>query len=499
MSVTSQKLVFANETAGINKAAYDASQLAHASRCNDPPTQGELSMAREYVAALDTDLRYYDDELVFVRSYLDQIQARQTETQSARQRLFNVLSPIRRLPDELLREIFQWCWAAEPINILKPPWTLSMVCRRWRFIALSTSTLWNSIILPPTFKGMNTLLSILIQRSGVAPLDFTLHPTASDDTFLILFAQIYRWRKASLHLTPRRYDILGSFQGHLPNLQEMVLRYMPTAGERLADRSPLHTFSAAFNLTWVKTLDIPLPLIRFPLANLKSLDISCPSLQAYEALGCAQNLEELSLIIRSQPDRIPVGSVVHAPRLKRLVITPDDHILDHLHLPALQHLRADLHIAFEGANIGSQCLGLILRSGCPLVHLHLEEINITDEEVLQIITATPHLRELTLQHLSLSSSTFQPLLCAAATSRCRISQLEKLTVHDHPRDDNIELWLDFVESRLVDGRVDIEGRRIATLKFVKMGLWTINNDPDERTWERTRRLNEDYGFDIDIC
>ncbi|PBK62073.1 hypothetical protein ARMSODRAFT_943408, partial [Armillaria solidipes] len=65
----------------------------------------------------------------------------------------NLLHPIRRVPDELLRRIFTTCtpspedcvydaryWDALDENT--EPWTLSQTCQRWRRIALDTSRLW---------------------------------------------------------------------------------------------------------------------------------------------------------------------------------------------------------------------------------------------------------------------------------------------------------------------------------------------------------------------
>lgn len=51
------------------------------------------------------------------------------------------LSPIRRLPMELLREIFVWCFEEHACSA----WVLSAVCPSWRRLALRIPLIWSKV------------------------------------------------------------------------------------------------------------------------------------------------------------------------------------------------------------------------------------------------------------------------------------------------------------------------------------------------------------------
>ena len=92
----------------------------------------------------------------------------------------NALSPISRLPDELLATVFIFYarqyhiskWAkVETLRFRTPPpqvplWVgVSYVCRRWRIVALGCPTLWTYV-----FFVSRAWMTVLLQRSQMAPL-----------------------------------------------------------------------------------------------------------------------------------------------------------------------------------------------------------------------------------------------------------------------------------------------------------------------------------------
>ncbi|KAJ7226959.1 hypothetical protein GGX14DRAFT_331683, partial [Mycena pura] len=59
-----------------------------------------------------------------------------------------LLSPVRALPPEILKEIFVECLPTSHCAIMHPfhsPLLLGRVCGAWRTIALSTPELWSSV------------------------------------------------------------------------------------------------------------------------------------------------------------------------------------------------------------------------------------------------------------------------------------------------------------------------------------------------------------------
>lgn len=93
--------------------------------------------------------------------------------------------PINALPDEILARIFHMVLCSQPctwknyvhdsevLNFPKYPDLLSHVCSRWRWIAISSCTLWSHIDLAPCDslgKGLLDRAGTLAERAGGAPL-----------------------------------------------------------------------------------------------------------------------------------------------------------------------------------------------------------------------------------------------------------------------------------------------------------------------------------------
>ncbi|KIK60968.1 hypothetical protein GYMLUDRAFT_139428, partial [Collybiopsis luxurians FD-317 M1] len=60
-----------------------------------------------------------------------------------------LMSPIRRMPVEILAEIFVHCLPTDPVyavrDVYQAPLLLITICREWRQVALDNPRLWNSL------------------------------------------------------------------------------------------------------------------------------------------------------------------------------------------------------------------------------------------------------------------------------------------------------------------------------------------------------------------
>ncbi|KAJ7157392.1 hypothetical protein C8R46DRAFT_860111, partial [Mycena filopes] len=84
-----------------------------------------------------------------------------------------ILSPVRRVPPELLCEIFSLTVQNDGDAPKQPPWYLGQVCGLWRHSALSLPSLWSSITIPSVSFGDSGRVSLLeaqLLRSADAPL-----------------------------------------------------------------------------------------------------------------------------------------------------------------------------------------------------------------------------------------------------------------------------------------------------------------------------------------
>ncbi|KAJ7112107.1 hypothetical protein C8R44DRAFT_985125 [Mycena epipterygia] len=244
-----------------------------------------------------------------------------------------VLSPIRRVPPELICEIFSWtspCTRNIGKNtVAHPPWHLGHICRSWRDTALVYPPLWNSInILHSTrYPHENSFPLSMIEtqliRSANAPLllDFDWRGQ-SDNTPLLtsLVLHCERWTSIRFSKHPSNlFHLLRPVQGRLPQLQSLELvdtvTYMPTVEE--SDLPDI--FSSAPNLREV--------CLTGPGFNEYSPDLTIPWTQITRYRGAYDSIGDQLDILESASNLIECG------------ITCDDQETDDARIITLPHLR----------------------------------------------------------------------------------------------------------------------------------------------------------------
>nr|GAT48716.1 predicted protein [Mycena chlorophos] len=135
-----------------------------------------------------------------------------------------LLSPIRRLPPEVLGEIFIQCLPKDPpfvqARVDRCPLLLLQVCSNWRETSLCTPALWASIRIDITTNSCLPNLAFVktwLDRSGSCPLSFQINESLQMDHYeefmttassiLALYAPHYhRWRNVHLEYEDWRID-----------------------------------------------------------------------------------------------------------------------------------------------------------------------------------------------------------------------------------------------------------------------------------------------------
>ncbi|KAI0355357.1 hypothetical protein OH77DRAFT_1504200 [Trametes cingulata] len=148
----------------------------------EPPTQATIALARAQLAHLHDTTKGLEARINDARDALARIVEERTaairdmerELAAVEDRLALTkayVSPIKRLPHELLRHIFLFnfedcAWSA---------WVLSAVCAVWRKVALSMPTLWSKIRLVTTQASSAETIRLWLERSGrTVPLDIEI-------------------------------------------------------------------------------------------------------------------------------------------------------------------------------------------------------------------------------------------------------------------------------------------------------------------------------------
>ncbi|KAJ2919892.1 hypothetical protein MD484_g615, partial [Candolleomyces efflorescens] len=115
---------------------------------NHIPTERERERIAEFLIEPDTQLAELQDIISEQEEKLQKLKKRCQKLQEYIKAHRVIISLIRQLPDDVLREIFVACLPTDrypEMRAEEPPMLLSQVCKRWREVALSTPHLWSSL------------------------------------------------------------------------------------------------------------------------------------------------------------------------------------------------------------------------------------------------------------------------------------------------------------------------------------------------------------------
>ncbi|KAF7375589.1 F-box domain-containing protein [Mycena sanguinolenta] len=284
----------------------------------------------------------------------------------------NALTPIRRLPNELMIRIFAIV-AVESDTLFNLRWTkLMYVCHHWHGLALAAQPLWGFIDLQ--WHGLGRLFGQL-RHSGAAPLSFKMicHEHSSRLCLDVILEQSVRIRDFELcgearevykligRLTEYKFPILSSFSLHSGSgrdqLQDDALKDLPEAILRLPSLRELR-----------------LTLLGFPWTSLSSLttlalhqchDSSTTLPQSFhgllDMLSSCPRLQSLKLEVTIPPP-LPnqVYVTVDLPALAKLylrdALASCEILLNHLRIPS----RATMEILPYTVQTGAHIRGVLV-------------------------------------------------------------------------------------------------------------------------------------------
>ncbi|KAL0568739.1 hypothetical protein V5O48_013248, partial [Marasmius crinis-equi] len=242
------------------KNAFD-SPYPHILGTNHKPTTTESAAIHRFLEAPKA-------ELFSIREKLAKLQARSDQLDLLINQHRALTSPMRRMPDDILREIFVRCLPIDALparDLLEAPLLLTRICRFWREVVITTPALWNSIhiLLPTVFRhdllddGFEGLVErrfegtkLWLERSGSLPLSIffsanlecncipSLNATTewlranpiiaeSMRRLMQLFLRYYfRWRRVTFHVPAPilQCDDIEVLSSHSPYLESLELR-----------------------------------------------------------------------------------------------------------------------------------------------------------------------------------------------------------------------------------------------------------------------------------
>ncbi|KAK0438587.1 hypothetical protein EV421DRAFT_2021195 [Armillaria borealis] len=340
-------------------------RIQHLLSINEPPLEGEQATLRATVSRGSSVLSDLDTQITEVRAILDALLRDRAQAAANIQDAKHILHPIRRLPEDILREIFSSCVSPQEAYLYKndtgivpcldagnPCWTLSQTCRRWRYVALGTPSLWSCIDLDfDGFTRMQSMrvafkLGLNVERSGSRNLmvrirsqsDIVDHPALA-----ILLTCAGRWKNVDINMPANSFHGLSVCRGLFHSLQYLRLQFHDDRPS--PDSGILDAFEFAPSLSF---------LLSGPNFNLRHIPWS--QITVYSACGMDQHCIDMlkrmsslrSLRVYCGRGALPV-SPVNLAKLETLTLAdryipgppPAAHVIqcfNALSMPALKRL-----------------------------------------------------------------------------------------------------------------------------------------------------------------
>ncbi|KAJ7709045.1 hypothetical protein B0H17DRAFT_916453, partial [Mycena rosella] len=124
---------------------------------NEPVLESDIPSIQSAIAETSEHLSSLDHQISGLRVRLKQLEEECTAVSRFHTQNEIILSPLRRMPTEVLGEIFSWTLPSVRDAVAAPdlnrcgfdmgssPWLLGHISSRWREIALSTPSLWSLV------------------------------------------------------------------------------------------------------------------------------------------------------------------------------------------------------------------------------------------------------------------------------------------------------------------------------------------------------------------
>ncbi|KAF9530933.1 hypothetical protein CPB83DRAFT_904918 [Crepidotus variabilis] len=347
---------------GVSTLKLPESPVPHLLLCNDPPTDHDVALARHVIKSVEEEEERMKGKMFLRPSNLGVgywgtvTKHKMEQTAMFIEQHRAVVSPLRRLPNEILQEIFvrvngPRSGARSWTNASEIPWALAQVCRSWRINALSVSALWSRL---PTMdlsksdprsrtKVQLEYLEELLHRSRSAPLDLYLFSLGFNGTshpvIDLLLRHCERWQavtiKINISILPRLFEI----KGRLPKLESLSL-YLSGYGEGVPT---IDMFEGAPQLRQVDVGGPFLAELALPFEQLERYKDKMRMRNSITRVVTAANsLEALTILELCESSGTPPIPPVTLPALRKLQVKfccTRPEFLNNLSVPAIEEIK----------------------------------------------------------------------------------------------------------------------------------------------------------------
>ncbi|ESK84809.1 hypothetical protein Moror_518 [Moniliophthora roreri MCA 2997] len=433
------------------------------------PSASEISQICRVIGEEEEELKEYESEISRLRTVLDKLEAERLDLKGRIRYRKCVVSPIRRIPNELWTIIFDFLCVDRPglqsqtLNLAA--WHLSQVCSRWRRLVNSLPHLWSDItfdIYRPTSKAM-MLLELCLKYSDMHPLRLRIYdgingrstgpPEPPELETYMGRNGLASFRTLMLHMTRCRHlelDVHWRVLSRIGDTVDVSFPLLQAFSCKTLFETEEHgtqwfwrAIHAAPQLRVVYTRSI-VGFDRFPFHQLISLQVDYVGdiNHALHVLEISPNLQSLAIYdgsvpFSSQPNLgFMQNSHFTASALQSLSISlgtsPTRYIpfFAYLSMPALRKLEIDIQNTFrDDIQTWRQPLHGMLQRSPHLQYVHLVLDVFSETPFLEILQASPNLLNLEVE---VGYQIRSHVAVAVTPSPEVLGFLSRLTIHEDP-------------------------------------------------------------------
>ncbi|KAJ7707331.1 hypothetical protein B0H17DRAFT_1032408 [Mycena rosella] len=360
------------------------------------PSDLQVAVIWRAIETAETEVSAVDTHLVHLRSAMEQHTRKRAELQDFVKSHRAMVSAIRRLPSELLSEIF-----VESVDVsatFEPgrnePWMIAQVCSRWRAVALTSPRLWSNFVLPADDPYSMRALSLQLERASHAHLfiRFTSRPTL--DTLNLFLTASAHWEVVTLALGPAEFTHLFDYGGNFPTLKTLTLRSWEPIQCTDGQGDMRESFPALRNLQLDVCYEAFPRQLLLPWSNLRTCTLQ--KAHSSDALWLLSQLSpntEFSVVRCANLDfarsTLQTKSCVRSLTITTCSTLFVRDLLTGLVAPALQELTLERIDDDDDQIQRDQLLSFLDRSACPLTHLRICATTISGDDLIRILEMPP--------------------------------------------------------------------------------------------------------------
>lgn len=387
------------------------SPVNHLLSCDVYPTVADSRRVQDVISEAKHHLSSLQQAIGRVQGMLQELKESKNQLAAYIKAHEAVIAPIRRIPDDILIEIFMLClpsaYEALP-DPMKAPLLLTRVCQRWRAVVCAAPMLWSTIYLMVESYSVEEAIKATkfwMSSSAQCPLNITLrsHDLGPCHSVLeLLLPHAHRWRKASFQIPSQLLYMFNSIRDKLPSLEYLNLDfYEPSNTQNIT----VDYFNQAPRLSVVDhgTSLSPSSLV-LPWRQLTSYTGYMKAFEMLTLFNSAHHLTEADIVFqRSDEMAFPLQAVskpLKSLKTLRLVVDGRESLRVLPLLPpcvALQKLNFKASF-LNGYTLQSSNLDVFLsKSGGKLEKLSLDFAVVKDSHLLECLRHIPRLVELNIR------------------------------------------------------------------------------------------------------